>query len=580
MAFACRGAMTTLREAGRDRLAYPAAVLRLEVPSARFPDAYLVFRAFDLGAAGAAVLHCGGRCGAACEPQALHERFSALGPVLDILGIGSGRLTTVEARSAGRLASALTAFAETVLRLPPHALCGEPSVPGHVHQYRTARLLAAICGRLGMGEPVTLEHTGLPFGQARVDEDRCSLCGLCAARCPTGALSYEERGREATLRFAAADCAGCDLCVAACPERALEIVRQLREPEPEAAPVVLKSAGLRRCRRCGREYAARGHGVTHSLDPGGSSFRLQLRLLPGLQNDCSGVTGRRSLSDDCHQRRRGQAKTMRLRSARQNGRTGPFREDVGYASGKGAQGYTRKESVHERGYHVCRVGCAQGDHRRGGSGRGGGAPRSLGTIPNRAEAVVRLVCKLGPARRLQVCYEAGPCGYGLQRHLSRLGVACVVVAPSLVPTRPGDRVKTDRRDALKLAGLLRSGHLTPVWMPDEEHEALRDLVWAREDAHHDRRRGNGHSVFPAVSVDGRYVAFESVASNLMPRDTNGAWDVFVHDRSSAQLARSPHFGLATRSPLWLFFLDIGDSGSSYRTHTEDGAACASDTLER
>lgn len=118
----------------------------------------------------------------------------------------------------------------------------------------------------------------------------------------------------------------------------------------------------------------------------------------------------------------------------------------------------------------------------------GGAPRSLGTIPNRPEAVLRLVRKLGPAQSLQVCYEAGPCGYSLQRQLSRLGVPCVVVAPSLVPTRPGDRVKTDRRDALKLAGLLRSGHLTPVWVPDEEHEALRDLVRAREDARQDLLR--------------------------------------------------------------------------------------------
>lgn len=118
----------------------------------------------------------------------------------------------------------------------------------------------------------------------------------------------------------------------------------------------------------------------------------------------------------------------------------------------------------------------------------GGAPRWLGTIPNRPEAVTRLMRKLGPTPSLRVCYEAGPCGYGLERQFSRLGADCMVVAPSLVPTRPGDRVKTDRRDALKLAALLRSGHLTPVWVPDEEHEALRDLVRAREDARQDLLR--------------------------------------------------------------------------------------------
>jgi len=115
-------------------------------------------------------------------------------------------------------------------------------------------------------------------------------------------------------------------------------------------------------------------------------------------------------------------------------------------------------------------------------------PRSLGTIPNDPDAVAKLVRKLGPPARLRVCYEAGPCGYPLYRQLTALGVACEVVAPTLVPVRAGDRVKTDRRDALKLARLLRSGELTAVWVPDAAHEALRDLVRAREAAHKDLRR--------------------------------------------------------------------------------------------
>jgi transposase len=118
----------------------------------------------------------------------------------------------------------------------------------------------------------------------------------------------------------------------------------------------------------------------------------------------------------------------------------------------------------------------------------GAAPRSLGTIPNEPGAVAKLVRKLGPAARLRCCYEAGPCGYGLYRQLAGLGVACAVVAPSLVPTKPGERVKTDRRDALKLARLHRSGELTAVWVPDEVHEALRDLTRAREDARQDLHR--------------------------------------------------------------------------------------------
>jgi len=119
---------------------------------------------------------------------------------------------------------------------------------------------------------------------------------------------------------------------------------------------------------------------------------------------------------------------------------------------------------------------------------GGGAPESRGTIPNRPEAVRTLVRRLGSAATLRCCYEAGPCGYGLQRQLTGLGVVCDVVAPGLVPVKPGERIKTARRDALKLARLSRSGELTSVWVPDVAHEALRDLTRARGDARADQHR--------------------------------------------------------------------------------------------
>src|SRR6058998_2702288 len=118
----------------------------------------------------------------------------------------------------------------------------------------------------------------------------------------------------------------------------------------------------------------------------------------------------------------------------------------------------------------------------------GGEVRSLGTIPNTPEAVRRLVKKLGPPETLRVCYEAGPTGYVLYRQLTALGVPCAVIAPTLVPVKAGDRVKTDRRDAAKLARSFRSGDLTPVWVPDAAHEALRDLVRAREAAKRDQLR--------------------------------------------------------------------------------------------
>jgi transposase len=117
-----------------------------------------------------------------------------------------------------------------------------------------------------------------------------------------------------------------------------------------------------------------------------------------------------------------------------------------------------------------------------------GEVRSLGAIANRAESIRKLIRKLGPVDQLRACYEAGPTGYVLYWQLSELGVECAVIAPTLAPVKAGDRVKTDRRDAERLARSHRAGDLTPVWVPDEASESLRDLVRAREAAKQDQLR--------------------------------------------------------------------------------------------
>lgn len=112
----------------------------------------------------------------------------------------------------------------------------------------------------------------------------------------------------------------------------------------------------------------------------------------------------------------------------------------------------------------------------------GGEVRYFGEISNTPEAVRKMVKQLCPEGELiSFCYEAGPCGYDVYRQINRLGHHCDVVAPSLIPTRPGDRVKTDRRDSEKLSRLNRAGELTSVWVPDQEQEAMRDLTRVRED---------------------------------------------------------------------------------------------------
>lgn len=123
---------------------------------------------------------------------------------------------------------------------------------------------------------------------------------------------------------------------------------------------------------------------------------------------------------------------------------------------------------------------------------GRGEARHYGTIPHDLHALERMLAKLRrahPHATLDLCYEAGPTGFVLARRLAQLHVPCSVVAPSLIPHRSGERIKTDRRDALKLARLHRAGELTAVHVPEATDEAMRDLCRARTDAVQDLRRG-------------------------------------------------------------------------------------------
>ena len=120
------------------------------------------------------------------------------------------------------------------------------------------------------------------------------------------------------------------------------------------------------------------------------------------------------------------------------------------------------------------------------------ASQFRGTIRHDVAALLKVLRKVGTPARQLVAYEAGPTGYGLHRRLIAEGFACQVVAPSLIPQRAGDRIKTDRRDSARLAELLRAGELKPIWVPDLEHEALRNLWRAREDALQMRMRARQH----------------------------------------------------------------------------------------
>lgn len=137
------------------------------------------------------------------------------------------------------------------------------------------------------------------------------------------------------------------------------------------------------------------------------------------------------------------------------------------------------------------------------------APRYYGTIEHSPAGLRKLIKNLSDENtRLSFCYEAGPTGYETYRWIKNMGAECTIIAPSLIPKRAGDRVKTDRRDAEQLARLFRAGELSEVYVPTREHEALRDLVRMRESAKEDEHRARQrilkfllrHQIHPPLTI--------------------------------------------------------------------------------
>lgn len=151
------------------------------------------------------------------------------------------------------------------------------------------------------------------------------------------------------------------------------------------------------------------------------------------------------------------------------------------------------------------------------SGRDGEV-RSYREIGADAASVQRFVPKLDhPTVRPRFCYKAGPTGYGLKRQIEALGRECAVIVPSLIPRRPGERVKTNRRDAMKLARLFRAGEQTQIWTPDGAHEAMRDLVRAREAKVKDRARKR-QEIRSLLLRNGRVYPGKKVSGVCAPRE--------------------------------------------------------------
>jgi transposase len=164
-------------------------------------------------------------------------------------------------------------------------------------------------------------------------------------------------------------------------------------------------------------------------------------------------------------------------------------------------------------------------------------PSILATVPSEIGAVLKQLKKLGPAANLRCCYEAGPTGLGLHRALTKAKVSCIVVAPSLVPQKSGDRVKTDSRDAVKLARFLRSGDLTAIHVHDEQSEAMRDLERAR-DASKNAERVVRHQLSKFLLRHGRTYAGKTWTQKHMAWIRSQHFEQEAHNRVLPEYVRA------------------------------------------
>ncbi|MBI2554954.1 MAG: 4Fe-4S binding protein, partial [Candidatus Rokubacteria bacterium] len=221
------------------------------LPSIGAVSTWLLLGAFTLGADAIAILPCRAGCRHRCDLARWEQRLSFTREVLARLGIEGDRLLVVRRTEAGR-GVRLKAFAETLAARGPHRLRGS-SAPKSNGRTPLADLLQHL-GALGPAPPAPLCGEGVPFGMVRVQAARCTLCGACPDRCPTGALVLYEDADSSQLLFDHARCLACEACIRICPEGAVEVERRL-ECSRLGSWAVLAEDEIVRCQRCGTSVA-------------------------------------------------------------------------------------------------------------------------------------------------------------------------------------------------------------------------------------------------------------------------------------------------------------------------------------
>lgn len=233
----------------------PPQLLEVKLPCIGALSAWLLFRGFDLGADGVVVLPCGPGCRHRCNPESWQRVFRFIQALLVRIGIEAGRLKAFPSSEAGSAAliAGLESFVREVKAMGPHILRGQ-AVDGPRLDF--IDLLQDLSQRFHLDQMAPLTGEEVPFGVVEV-VGRCTLCGACPDRCPTGALVMHEGSEASKFTFDHARCVACEACVKVCPEKVLRLERILNFARL-TAPSVLAEDRMVRCRRCGKVIAPQG----------------------------------------------------------------------------------------------------------------------------------------------------------------------------------------------------------------------------------------------------------------------------------------------------------------------------------
>ncbi|MBI4842537.1 MAG: 4Fe-4S binding protein [candidate division NC10 bacterium] len=238
----------------------PPSVFEIPVPCLGFMSGHLVLKAFELGAAGVVLIPCQEPCrlGASLDPLLMEIRFAQ--QFLGRIGLGADRLAVLPPAvpHPAALAGALSGFVEAIRPLGVRRPSASEETGGEESALRKIRPVHSLARAFGADHDMVMQHPGAPCGAAEVQESRCTLCGLCAAECPSGALSLSPASGSARLVFDYSRCECCELCVRACPERAMVLRRVLDLARLESASwEVLATSPILACPRCGARHIPR-----------------------------------------------------------------------------------------------------------------------------------------------------------------------------------------------------------------------------------------------------------------------------------------------------------------------------------